>query len=199
MSEDIKGLIEKIREEGVQAAEDKAKQIEEEARRRAQEVLDKARQEAEKIIREAALEAARKKESTEALLRQAGRDLLLSLKKEINAMLNRLIVAEAAEALSPEELSRIIGLLIKDYSAQDGGDVIITLKKSDCEKLSKGFLGKLKEEAKKGITLKASEEIQAGFVISFDKGKSQYDFTNKALAEYISSYLKPQLSRILEG
>lgn len=199
MAEDIKGLIEKIREEGVKVAEDRARQIEEGASSRAQELVEKARQEARKIIAEANQQSVRKEESTKALLQQAGRDLMLSLKKEIDAMLNRLIVAQVAEALSPEELIRIITLLVKDYRGKEDGDSIITLKKADCEKLSKGFLAKLKEEAKKGIVLKASEEINGGFIISFDAGKSHYDFTDRALAEYLSLYLKPQLSQILEG
>lgn len=199
MSEDIRGLIEKIREEGLKAAEDKAGRIEEEARRMAHEIVDKARSEAQKIIAEAGEQAAAREENTKALLQQAGRDLLLSLKKEIDCMLNRLIVSQVGEALNPEELTRIITLLIKDYSGKEGADIIITLKKADCEKLAKGFLGKLKEEAKKGILLKPSEEINGGFIISFDAGKSHFDFTDRALAEYISLYLKPQLSQILEA
>ncbi|PIW68507.1 MAG: V-type ATP synthase subunit E, partial [Candidatus Omnitrophica bacterium CG12_big_fil_rev_8_21_14_0_65_42_8] len=54
-------------------------------------------------------------------------------------------------------------------------------------------------EAKKGIVVRASDEISVGFTISFDAGKSQYDFTDKALAEYIGVYLKPKLSEILKG
>lgn len=199
MSEDIKGLIEKIREEGVMAAEDKARQIEEEARRSANNIIEKAGDEAQKIIRDANQQAAAKEASTKALLQQAGRDLMLGLKKEIDSMLHKLIVSEVAEALSPQELIRIITLLIKDYSSKGSVDIIITLKKSDCEKLTKGFLEKLKEETKKGIVLKPAEEISGGFIISFDAGKSHYDFTDKALAEYISSYLKPVLAKILEA
>ncbi|MFH0935549.1 MAG: hypothetical protein V1828_01610 [Candidatus Omnitrophota bacterium] len=199
MSEDIKGLIEKIREEGVIAAENKARQIEEEARRSAHNIIEKARVEAQKIIADANQQAAAKEVSTKALLQQAGRDLMLSLRKEIDSMLHKLIVSEVTEALSPQELIRIITLLIKDYSSKGSVDIIITLKKSDSEKLSKGFLEKLKEEAKKGIVLKPSEEISGGFIISFDAGKSHYDFTDKALAEYISLYLKPQLAKILEA
>lgn len=199
MSEEIKGLIEKIREEGVIAAEGKARQIEEEARRSAANIIEKARDEAQKIVREANQQAAAKEASTKALLQQAGRDLMLSLKKEIDSMLHKLIVSEVAEALSPQELIRIIALLIKDYSSKGGADIIITLKKSDSEKLSRGFLEKLKEETKKGIVLKSAEEISGGFIISFDAGKSHYDFTDKALAEYISSYLKPALAKILEA
>ncbi|MBL7151049.1 MAG: hypothetical protein ISS89_00455 [Candidatus Omnitrophica bacterium] len=200
MSEEIKGLIEKIREEGVMAAEDKARQIEEEARRSAHNIVEKARNEAQKIIADANRQAAAKEASTKALLQQAGRDLMLSLKEEIDSMLHKLIVSEVREALSPDELIRIITMLVKDYSSSKAGaDIIIALNKTDCEKLTKGFLGKLKEEARKGIVLKPAEEISGGFIISFDAGKSHYDFTDKALAEYISLYLKPQLAKILEA
>lgn len=200
MSEEIKGLIEKIRQEGVAAAEDKARQIAEEAKERADKIIEQARAQAQKMLADASAQAARKQETTKTLLQQAGRDLILSLKKEINSMLNRLIVKEAAAALKPEELAGMITLLIKDYSAKAGADnIMITLNKTDCEKLTKAFLGKLKEEAKKGVSLRASDDIKAGFIISFDAGKSHYDFTDQALAEYISLYLKPQLAEILQG
>jgi vacuolar-type H+-ATPase subunit E/Vma4 len=45
--------------------------------------------------------------------------------------------------------------------------------------------------------LRPAEEISGGFTISFDDGKSCYDFTDKALAEYIGIYLKPKLNQIL--
>jgi len=59
------------------------------------------------------------------------------------------------------------------------------------------ILKELKEEAKKGIVLQPSDEIRAGFMISFDKGKSYFDFTDKALGEYISIHLQPRLRDLL--
>jgi len=51
---------------------------------------------------------------------------------------------------------------------------------------------------KSGIVLKPSEQISGGFLISFDRGRSAYDFTDQGLAEYIGGYLKPKLNRILQ-
>ena len=51
----------------------------------------------------------------------------------------------------------------------------------------------------KKIILKPAEEISGGFTISFDNGKSCYDFTDKALAEYIGTYLKPKLNHDSPG
>ncbi len=198
MAEDLKGLIEKIHEEGVKAAENKAKDIESEAKLRAQAIVDKAEKNAEKIIAEAKNEVARIEKSGEASLKQAGRNIIISLKKEIESLLNKLITLEVREELSPQVMTKILATLIKNYKDKEKADVIVSLGKEDLKKMEKGFLKKLKNEVKKGITLKARDDIRAGFVISYDSGRSHYDFTDKALTEYIGLYLRPKLRDILK-
>lgn len=196
MAEDIRNLIEKIQQEGIKVAEDKAQEIESQARRQAEEIIKKAKAEAEKQISDAKEQIARAKESSKVLLKQAGRDLILGLKKEINAILDKAIVSAVQQALSPQELAKILTTLIENYSGK--GEIVVSLSKEDLEKLEKGLLAALTQEAKKGITLRQSEDIQAGFIISYDAGKSHYDFTDVALAEYIGSFLKPKLKEILQ-
>jgi V/A-type H+-transporting ATPase subunit E len=198
MAEDIKGLIEKIQQEGIQAAQAKAKEIEEAAKKEAEAMIKKAQADANKLLAEAKEKIATEEKSSRALLSQAGRDLILSLRKEINSLLDKIIQAQVREALSPEEIFKILLSLIKEHRGQEAEAIIISLKKEDLEKLEKGFLGELKEHSKKGITLKPSEDILAGFTISFDAGRSQFDFTDQALADYISLYLKPKLGAILQ-
>ena len=77
-------------------------------------------------------------------------------------------------------------------------DIVVSLKKEDLESLEKGSMGELREAVKKGITLRPSDDISAGFIISYDAGKSQFDFTDKSLAEYIITYLKPKLKDVLK-
>jgi len=199
MAEELKDLIEKIREEGVLAAEEKARQIEAAARQEAQVIVEKARRDAEKALAEAKERISRMEDGQKASLKQAGRDLILSLKKEIGAMLDKIVLSHVHKALSTEELARMIPALIKEHPKLGKEEIVISLKKEDLEKLEKGFLSELREEIKKGVILKASEEIQAGFMISYDSGKSYYDFTDKALGRYISSFLKPKLGEILNG
>lgn len=198
MAEELKGLIEKINEEGVKAAEEKARHIEEAARKRADEIMRKAEKEAERLIADGKERIARVEESANSSLKQAGRDLLLSLRREINSMLEKLIVSHVRKALTPDELARIIKELVKHHKTKEKGEVVISLKKEDIEKLEKGFFDEMREDIKKGIVIKPSDEIKGGFIISYDSGRSYYDFTDKALADYISSYLKPNLSNILK-
>jgi vacuolar-type H+-ATPase subunit E/Vma4 len=197
MAEEIRDLIEKINEEGVRAAEEKAQAIEAAAQLRAGEILKKAKTEAEVMIA-AAQERIRKDEEKERiLLSQAGRDLLLSLREEINAMLGRIVVSEVREVLTPDALFRLIEKSVRDYSAGGSGDITVSVNARDLEILENHFIKRLSDETKKTILLQPSEEISGGFTISFDDGKSAFDFTDKALASYIGTHLKPRLNRIL--
>ena len=198
MAEEIRDLIEKINQEGIKAAEEKAHNIETAAQQRADDILAHATRESEEMIAAAKDRIRRDDEKGKILLNQAGRDLLLSLRKEINAMLGRIVVSEIQQALTPEALFKLLSEVVRNYSAGEISDITVLLNKEDLEILEKNFLYKLKEETKKKIILSPSEEISGGFTISFDSGKSCYDFTDKALAEYIGTYLKPKLNQILQ-
>ncbi|MFA6217454.1 MAG: V-type ATP synthase subunit E family protein [Candidatus Omnitrophota bacterium] len=198
MAEQIKDLIEKINQEGVRAAEENAREIKKEAVKKAAVIIEKATVEAHGIVLAAKDEVFLLKKNTTALLGQAARDMLLGLKKEIIATLDALIVSNIRQALSPEELAKILASLIKEASAKENAQTIVSLKKEDCAALEKYFIEKLKDQFKAGITLKPSEDVLGGFVISYDGGKSHFDFTDKALAEYIGAYLKPALKAVLK-
>lgn len=199
MVEDLQNLIEKINQEGIKAAEDKAKEIEHGAKRRAEEIVEKAKKEAEKVIAQARNDVDKMVKSGEESLKQAGRNLIISLRQEIASTLEKIIKLQIRDELSPDEMAGIITTLIKDYNNRDKKNIIITLSKEDLGKMEKVFLARLRDEVKRGVTLKQSDEIQAGFIISYDDGKSHYDFTDKALAEYASQYLKPKLGELLRG
>jgi len=198
MAEEIRDLIEKINQEGIRAAEEKAQNIEAAAKQRADETLAQAKLEAGEMIAAAKDRIFREDEKGKTLLAQAGRDLLLSLRKEINAMLGTIVVFDIRQVLTPEALFRLLSEVVRNYSAGERSDITVFFNKEDLETLEKNFLYKLMEETKKKIILRPAEEISGGFTISFDDGKSCYDFTDKALAEYIGTYLKPKLNQILK-
>jgi V/A-type H+-transporting ATPase subunit E len=198
MVDEIRDLIEKINQEGIRAAEEKARNIETAARQRADEILIQARLEAERMIAAAEEKIRREEANEKALLAQAGRDLLLSLRKEIQAMLGRIIASDTGQSLTPEALSRLVSDVVHRYSPGEQGDILVSLKKEDLEILEKHFLHRLREETKRNIVLRPAEEISGGFVISFDSGRSAYDFTDRALADYIGTRLKPKVRGILE-
>ncbi|MFA5287219.1 MAG: hypothetical protein WC394_02985 [Candidatus Omnitrophota bacterium] len=196
MTEEIKDLIAKIKNEGIKAAQDKSSQIELQAQTLAQKIIQDAKTAAQKIIQDAEREREQYRSSTEALLKQSGRDMLLSLKKEITSMLDMIIKRNIRAALTSEEILKIIHSLIKSSTQKE--EMVVTIKKEDLKKVNDGLFSELSEEMKKRIILKPSDEISSGFTISYDAGKSLFDFSEAALAEYISAYLKPELNEILK-
>lgn len=197
MAQEIKDLIAKIQQEGIQVAQEQAVQIKAQADRVALKIISEAKIEAQRIVEQANIQAKKLDESTQAVLKQAGRDLLISLRQEIITMLDRLVKMELHQALTVEELAGIIGALIKNTPLSLGSQIVVSLNKLDKDKLEKGFLKQLVEATKKSIVLKSADGIDSGFVISFDAGKSIFDFSGQALSDYICSRLRPELNKIL--
>jgi len=202
MAERLKELLEKINQEGIQQAEENKRTIESKAQADAVKIIEDAKAEAKRIIENAKTQAKKTKESSEIAIKQAARDLILALKDEVKKILNKIIAADTKRSISSEkELSSILGDLIEKYVEKDGAssDIKVLLKKEDLEKLKSSFISKLKESLAGGIEFKPSPNIKAGFSISFDKGKSFFDFTDESLQEALNSYLNPELARLLKG
>jgi len=198
MAEDIRDLIDKIQSEGIQAAEEKARQIEDLARQRAEEIISSAKLQADRMLSDAHEKIRREEENKRALLAQAGRDLLLSIRSEINSMLRALIISDTQKALTPEALSRLLSEMILRSGRSEPGSIEIMMRKEDLESFENHYLHTLSEATKKEIRLKSSDEISGGFIISYDSGRSWFDFSDESLADFIGEHLKPKLKNILE-
>ena len=198
MAQELKALIDKIQKEGVESAKKSAREIEARAQARADEIVARAKSDAKKFMDDAREKIQQEKNSSEAALKQAGRDLVLSLKKQILATLDRVAALDVRQALGPQELAGLVKLAVQHYGGQDAGPVTVSLQDGDRRKLEQGFLAKLKDELKRDIVLKATDEVAGGFVISFDAGKSHFDFSDKALAAYLSGLVRPKLAELLK-
>jgi len=199
MAEELKELLEKINEEGVKAAEEKAAEIRNKAESQARSIIEDANDRARDIVESAGRRVADMEAGGKAALAQASRDMLISLRKEITAMLDKIVASHVHKALEHGELAKIIVALVREHGKEAEADIIVTMKKDDLDKLGRSFLAELRDEIKKGITLGSSDEIHGGFMISYDNGKSYYDFTDKAIAKYVSYGLRPKLAEILNS
>ncbi len=198
MAQELKALIDKIQKEGVESAQKAAREIEARAQKQADEIVARAESDARKLLDDAQEKIRQEKDASEAALKQAGRDLVLSLKKQILATLEKVITLDVRQALGPQELAALVKMAIQQYGGQDGGPVTVSLQDSDRRKLEQGFLSRLKDELKRDIVLKSADEIAGGFIISFDAGKSHFDFSDKALAATLSGLVRPKLAELLK-
>lgn len=199
MSTQVQELIDKIKTEGVQAADQKAKEIEGSAKNDAQKMIHDAKAQAQQIIEDANKKARQITDSTQTALKQAARDTLISLRKEIERTLNKVIAQKVNDSLTPERLADIIAAVVKKSAetemAQD--DILITLSEADLKNLKDGFTAKLQKEVQKTVKLQSHEDMGKGFTISYDNGKSCFDFSDTSLAEYLSTYVNAQVAALI--
>jgi len=199
MPENLKDLLERINQEGIKQAEENAKEIESRARSDAEKIVGETKKLSEGIIQGAKAEAEKMRASGELALKQASRDLLLSLKDEIRKIFNNIITAELSKIMTQEEIADILKELILRYADKGDqvSDIKVLVKKEDLEKIRHVFLAKLKDKVKDGVEFRPSDNINTGFSISFDKGKSYFDFTDEGLLETLCVYLNPELAKII--
>lgn len=200
MSENLKGLLEKINQEGIRSGEEKAKAIEDKAKKDAEKILRDARKLSDEIVQKAKAEAEKTKVNANLSVKQASRDLLLGLKEEIRKTLNKIMAGEITKSMSSEEIAGILASLIDKYADKNGkaGDIKILVNKADLEKIKNTFISKLKDKISAGVEFRPSQNINAGFSISFDKGKSYFDFSDEGLLETLCVYLNPELAKIIK-
>lgn len=199
MSQQIQELIDKIKTEGVQQAEEKAKEVEQQTKVQAERIIDDAKARAEQLVLKAKEEQSKLQEAVRASLKQAARDMLLDLRKEIEAILKRIVTNEVKQVLAPEDLAKLINEVAKGFLSKESDvkDLSLIVSSSDLKKLKDGFMEKLKEGIKQPMTFQSADDIDGGFTISFDDGKSFFDFTDVSLVDYLSNYLNAEVSALL--
>ncbi len=198
MAQQVQELIEKIKSEGIQAAEEKAKEIERQAKARAEEIVRQATREAEHLVAQARQEARKIGEATTMALKQAARDTLLSLRQEIEKRLHKILALRVAEVLSGDQLGRLLTDVIKGAVSDQNKEVRICLNEQDAKALTDTVLQSFQEELKNGLTIKASGEMGSGFTMSFDQGRSAFDFSDASLAEYLGQYVNDRVAALIK-
>ena len=104
----LQELIDQIRKDGVEAAENQAAKILESAKIEADKIITDAKEQAAKIISDAKTENERTVKSGEDAIRQAGRNLLISFRESVTKELNAVIGENISSVYSSDALSQII-------------------------------------------------------------------------------------------
>ena len=199
MAEQLQELLERINREGVEKAEKKAAKIVSAAEEKAKKIVEKAEKRA--AGREAAAEeaAGKSKENAEKAIGQSARNVLLSLEEEVRKYFDRILKEAAGKSLEGEALTEAIMKLVEKAGGEIGGEeeVEVSLNPEDAKKISDDLLARFRKQAEGKLEIKPVPGIEAGFTISFDGGKSSYDFTDDGFRELLSTYLSPHLKEII--
>jgi V/A-type H+-transporting ATPase subunit E len=194
MDAQLNELIAKIKSEGVKNAEEKGAAIIHQAQKKADEMLAAAEKKASALLAEAQAEARRFEQTGRESLQQASRDVLLTLKSRIIELFDAVVLSETREALSSGTLGEAIVSLIKSWNPNELAGLELLLSAEDLSKLEKKLRAGLAAELKKGVEIKPSARVQAGFQIGEKNGAAYYNFTDQGIAEILSEYLNPKIA-----
>ncbi|MBN2510278.1 MAG: V-type ATP synthase subunit E [Spirochaetales bacterium] len=196
MDVQLKELLDTIKDEGIKTAEAESSRIIAEAEKKAQELLSAAKTEAEAIKAQAKVDADKMEASGKAALEQAGRDLVLSMKRAITALFDQLIKREVAGAMNDKVMEEgIVALLSAWKPAAD--DISVLIDKNSADKIAKTLESRLAAELKKGVEIRPFSAIDKGFRISEKDGSGYYDFSASGLGDMLARFLNPRLEEIV--
>ena len=87
----LESLIERIKQDGIEEAKKTSEEIIESAKKEALKIINKAEQEAEKIVNSAKEETEKLKDNASAVVKQAGRDLMLAVKEQLGQLFDKIV------------------------------------------------------------------------------------------------------------
>lgn len=199
MDVQLQELIDKIKKDGVGAAEASAQAIIADAEKRAEAIVAEAERKASESENKAKAEAERLEKASIDAIKQAARNTILSFRDGINAELSALVQSETAKAYDDKLLKTLIPEVVKEWVKNpEASSISVLLSEKDTAALSSSLIAALKGEIAKGLEIKADSSLDAGFRISTKDGAAFYDFSAESVAALFSAYLNPKTAQIMK-
>ncbi len=207
----VQDLIDRIRDQGVRAAQEKANTIVQEAEAGAAELLAEARAEAARMREEAVREIEAEKTAGLEALRLSARDAVLKLKSGITSAFEVFVKRLVTKATRDEDLIKDLVLVLAGQAVDE------LIRNKDLQILiSEAVLtgtpgGKLQEHGKniilalssdmlrEGVELIPTSDIDGGARVRLVDDELEIDLSDRAIARLLSERMLPRFRRILEG
>lgn len=208
----VQALISRIRDDGVQAGQDKAEEIVAQARRDATRMVAEAQAEAEELRRKAAAEIESNHQAALAALQMAARDTRLQLIAEVTAsfeqhvkrlvapvthdgiFLKTLILSLAGQATDEFPIDQEMEILISDLLAgrEDENPELEN-------RIKEGVLGISGDMLREGIQIIPDSEVPGGVKVRVVGQDLEIDLTDDSISKLLLKHLLPRYRAILEG
>lgn len=217
-SSGVEQLIERLREQAIDAGQAKAESIVTDAQRRAAWLIGEAEQEAKNILKKAQTEADAIQSAGRDALNLAARDALLRLRDTLlgsfSQEVQRVVGEKMADQQFMEQLILALAGQVRDKIGLDQHQqltFVLPETISGVEELRKNpeelQQGKLSGVAaamagdllRKGVHFEVGDELKSGLVIRLEDNAMLIDFTDEAVAALLLKHLQPRFRALLQG
>lgn len=216
VSSGVQELIGRLRDEGVEAGQQKAQALIRDAKEQAAGIVDDAKSEAENILQKARAELARERAASHEAIKVAIRDTRLELGEELKAVfasnVRRLVSAELEDkGFLRQLLLTIAGRATEGIPEDQPLEVLVCqdvvdsdescqLVSEDSKAALRDFVrGVSREMLRDGVELKPATGLEKGIRIQLVGEDVEIDLTDEALSDLILKRLLPRYRSIVEG
>ena len=217
-SSGVESLIERLREQGVSAGQERAESIVVDAQKRAEWIIEEAELEAQQLIDKAQKQSDALRGAGEDALKLATRDALLKLrdtllgsfskevkrvvgqKMEQNAFLERLILQLAGKVREQLDLESKENISIFLPNNAVGVDEL----KNNPEEMNVGTLTHYTasiaaDMLRAGVSIKVSGDVSKGLSVRLEDDDMVVDFTEETISALLLEHLQPRFRTLLQG
>ncbi len=200
MPEELQSLLEKINEEGVKKGEETKNRIISDAGIEAEKIISDAKAKADDIVKKAQLDSETVKSRGEAAVRQAVRDIVITLQGEILNRFKSVVKESTADAMTPDLMGKIILEMVKNYNIKNPSgeaDIELILAQKDIDAMEKLLKTSLVDSLKKNPSISLGQNFAAGIKLSFKGDDVFFDFSDEAISDMICAYVGPRLAAVI--
>jgi V/A-type H+-transporting ATPase subunit E len=130
-------------------------------------------------------------------LQQASRDLILKVRKQLEAVFSALLQEKAKGALGEKEIVAAIAAMIANWTPERQDQIEVLVPREQFDSMARALRQALAFKIASGIEIKASAEVADGFRVAEKNGQAYYDFSAASIAENLSVSLNPLLAGII--
>ncbi|MGZ8181841.1 MAG: hypothetical protein ACXWT1_07780 [Methylobacter sp.] len=207
----VQNLVDRIRDQGVLAATEKANKIIRDAEAKSAKMLADAKREVEQLREDARIEIEANHAAALEALKLSARDTVLQLKSKVSAAFEVFVQRLVTSATRDEKFIKSIVLVLANHVQKDLiGDKEIQILISESiltgqpnEKLEDRtkqiILGLSSEMLREGVELVPSSDIEGGARVRLVKEKLEIDLSDKAISKLLYQRILPRFQSILEG
>lgn len=197
MNNQLGTLIEKIKKEGVQAAQHESNELLKSANTQAQTIIGDAHKKAKEIADQAKKDADILIENGKKTLAQASRDVVLLTREKLIELCDKLLTKSVHVALTPDIIASLITRMIAHWDAKKNVSLEVLVSAQDKEAVEKLILAQAKEQVRNNVVIKISPYIEKGFRIGQEGDNVHYDFSDESISQALKELVNPALGALL--
>ena len=207
----VQGLVDRIRDQGVLAANEKAAKIIRDAEAKSAKMLADAQREVEHLREKARIDIEANRAAALEALKLSARDTMLQLKAKVSSEFEVFVQRLVTSATRDKQFIKAIVLVLASHVEKELiGDKEIQILISESiltgqpnEKLGEHtkqiILGLSSEMLRAGVELIPSSDIDGGASVRLVKDKLEIDLSDKAISKLLYQRILPRFKAILEG